>query len=136
LLELERKLKGTLMLQKSTVAALTLVMTACAHQVTKTDASPTPQTVTVDQQAAENAALAAQLESKDVKEYVCYLCTLPEPERCKKAKELLAANRLLASCAFDDDCPVPEDPGPGTIATIPACPVEQGQSAPQAGQGC
>jgi uncharacterized lipoprotein YajG len=112
------------MLQKSTVAALTFIMTACAHQVPNTATSTTSHTVTTEQPTPENQALAAQLESKDVKAYVCYLCTLPQPERWKKAKELLAANNLLASCAFDDDYPVPKETGPGMIATIiPACPI-------------
>ena len=116
------------MLQKSMMAAIALIMTACAHPVPKPDTTTTPRTVTTEQQAPENQALAAQLDSKDVKAYVCYLCTLPQPERWEKAKALLTANHLLASCAFDDDHPVPDDPGPGTIATIPSCPVEQGNS--------
>jgi uncharacterized lipoprotein YajG len=121
-----REMKGTLMLQKSTVAALTLIMTACAHQVAKTDASTAPRTVTTEQQSPENQELAAQLESKDVKAYVCYLCTLPQPERWEKAKALLTANHLLASCAFDKDHPIPVNPGPGTIATSrPACTIEK-----------
>lgn len=124
------------MLQKSTVAALTLIMTACAHQVPKTDAPTTPSTVTTEVQTPENQELAAALESKVVKAYVCYLCTLPQPDRWGKAKTLLTTNHLIASCAFDKDHPIPANTGPGAVATTrPVCPVEQGQSVPPVGQG-
>ena len=105
-----------------TLSVVVLSLTACAHQAPKTDGPAIQRTDTQAQPSADNAALASQVDSKDVKDYICYLCTLPQPERWEKAKALITNNHLIALCAFDKDHPVPENLPHGTL-TIPGCQI-------------
>jgi hypothetical protein len=106
------------MLQKTLIAALALIISACATQVPRSDASSTRRQ-TAEQRAVADSELRGQLDSPIVKEEVQHLSTLPQPERWEKAKELLANKHILASCAFDKDHPVPEDPTRGGYAIVP-----------------
>ena len=99
-------------------------LVACAHNPAK-NALPEPARSTAEEhRRAEDAQLTAQLDSKEVQDYVCYICGLPQPERWEKAKALLANNRVLAACAIDEDHPIPQEFMKGEIASVPACPAE------------
>jgi hypothetical protein len=90
--------------------ALALIICACATPSPKSDTSSTRR---------QTAELKSQLDSPVVQEEVQHLAKLPQPERWEKAKELLANKHILASCAFDKDHPVPEDPTRDGYAIVP-----------------
>jgi hypothetical protein len=122
------EVKGVAVSKLLMVSVLGVYLVGCAHEAPKTvPATATPPAT--EEQQVEDGQLTAQLKRKDIREYVCYLCGLPQPERWETAKALLADNRVLASCAFDKDHLIPEDQMYGPIATIPACPIEPAHSA-------
>lgn len=92
------------MLRKPVMAALASIICACAAPVQKSDT---------------NSVLRTQLDSPAVQEEVQQLAGLPQPERWEKAKELLLNKHILATCAFDTDHPVPEDPTRSGYAIVP-----------------
>ena len=111
------------------VSVLGVFLLGCAHEAPKTVPATAAPRAAVEQRVAEDEQLTAQLKRKDIREYVCYLCGLPQPERWEKAKDLLADNRVLASCAFDKEHLIPDDQMHGPIATMPACPIEPAHPA-------
>ena len=107
--------------------SLCVSLAACAvtpHEVPAQKVSG--EAAAQENRVAENPALTEQLKQlkrKDIQEYVCYLCTLSQPERWEKAKSLLSDNSVQATCAFDKDHPVPADLVHRRIATMNACPA-------------
>jgi len=98
------------MLHKPMLAALALIICACAAPPPKSDISGTRR---------QTAELKSQLDNPVIQEEVQNLARLPQPERWEKAKELLANKHILATCAFDKDHPVPQDPTRGAYALVP-----------------
>ena len=107
------------MLRELTIAALTLLTVSCAVPTHRANTSGTSTQQTSPQDIERMQALNSQLDSKDVQAYAEYLCSLPQPERWEKAKALLASNSLIATCAFDESHPMPQDSKRGPVAVIP-----------------
>jgi hypothetical protein len=107
------------MLRHLIIVSATL-MAACTTSARKGDTADASQAAGPRQQSETERALTAQLDSNDVQAYVAYVCGLPQPERYEKAKALLQANHLVATCAFDKEHPLPEDRNRGPVAIIPS----------------
>jgi hypothetical protein len=86
-------------IEKLTVATMLLIDGASAYQTSQPQQRGEPLTVTRAEPSAAERTIATQLERP--------VCSLAQPERWQKAKDLLARNHLLASCAVDTEHPMP-----------------------------